>query len=149
METTAITTKSFYSPSLGDIEYEEEQVVIFPSGLIGFEELVSFVLYEREEMRPFVCMVSIEEPAIYFPLLDPRIIDQEYGSENLLSELKSLGITRPNDAFLFCIVTIGKDISQVTVNLRGPLIINPKRMVGRQIILIDSKYMVQHPLSLL
>lgn len=147
METTEVS-KSLLSPSLGEIQYDEDQIIIFPSGLIGFEELTSFVMYENEDLKPFICLVSIEEPAIYFPLLDPRLIDTEYGSDSLRSELKGLGMSSLEDALIFTIVTIGNDLAQVTVNLRGPLIVNPKRMLGEQIILIDSKYMVKHPLQL-
>ena len=149
METTEISKTILHSPSLGEIQYNEDQVIIFPAGLVGFEELTTFVFYENDDLKPLICLVSIEEPAIYFPLLDPKIVDINYGSENLSAEIKGLGINKLEDARLYSIVTIGNELAKVTINLRGPLVVNSKRMLGEQIILINSNYLVKHPLQLL
>lgn len=148
METVEVISKRIYSPTLGEIEYDEKMVILFPSGIIGFEELTSFIVYEREEFNPFVCLVCLDEPTIYFPLVYPKLVDTTFGSQDLLKEVKSLGLNDINEAEIFCIVTIGEDLSQVTVNLRGPLLINPKHRVGKQIILVDSKYLLKHPLCI-
>ena len=148
MEAAEVFSKRIVSPSLGEIEYDENKVVLFPAGIIGFEEFTSFILYEREEFKPFLCLVCLDEPAIYFPLIDPQFIDKDFGSQGLLEEAKNLGLSSIDEADLYCIVTIGGDISQVTVNLRGPMLINPKRLIGKQIILIDSTYLLEHPLHI-
>jgi flagellar assembly factor FliW len=146
MNATLMESRRVISPTLGDITYDEKEVILFSSGIIGYEELTSFIVYEREEFRPFKCLVSLDEPSIFFPVINPKLIDTTFGSKDLKREAKSLGFKNYHDAEIFCIVTIGANLSQATVNLRGPLLMNSTHMIGKQIILVDSNYLLKHPL---
>lgn len=148
MHAVKVGEKSLFSPSLGEIRFDDSSVVILPAGLIGFEEFTRFVLYEREEFRPFKCLVAMDEPAIYFPLINPLLIDPEYDADEIKAELPNLGMNSLEEAALYAIVTIGDELSRVTANLRGPLLINQTRLIGKQIILLNSDYKLQQPLNL-
>ncbi|MBU3914640.1 flagellar assembly protein FliW, partial [bacterium] len=47
---------------------------------------------------------------------------------------------------VFCIVTMSRDIQEVTVNLQGPLVINPKQKLGHQFVLVETEYTTREKL---
>jgi len=48
---------------------------------------------------------------------------------------------------LLSVVTIRSDPLKVTANLRAPIVVNAKKMLAKQIILVDSDYPVQYPVT--
>jgi len=66
-------------------------------------------------------------------------------SEDILADL---GIEDPEDMVVYVIMTIPHGRPQdMTANLLGPLIINTKSRIVRQIILDDSEYSHRYPIS--
>ena len=61
------------TPHLGELTFTEESIFHFPNGLIGFEDLKRYVLVKREELRPFIWMVALDEPDVSFALADPSL----------------------------------------------------------------------------
>jgi flagellar assembly factor FliW len=45
-----------------------------------------------------------------------------------------LELKRSEDAFVFSFVTVRDDVTEITANLQGPVVLNQKKGVGRQII---------------
>lgn len=70
--------KKIISLHFGELEVSQEYIFHFPNGVLGFEYLRDFVLISEEETIPFKWLVSVEEPAIGFPLLSPWLIELEY-----------------------------------------------------------------------
>ncbi|PWG73689.1 flagellar assembly protein FliW, partial [Enterococcus hirae] len=60
-----------------------------------------------------------------------------------------LGIESPEDALLFCSVTLPEDEDATpTMNLLGPFVVNRHTRVGRQVVLQDEEqYPVRAPLE--
>jgi flagellar assembly factor FliW len=54
-----------------------------------------------------------------------------------------LDIEKPEDALLYCIVTIRENPLESTANLVGPVIINKRKRIGKQVILDDDRYTTQ------
>ena len=63
-----------------------------------------------------------------------------------LEDLHSLGIEREEDVVKLVVSVISEDPLQTTVNLKAPIIINHKRMAGKQIVLSNSDYHTHQPL---
>jgi len=115
----------------GNLEYNEDNVLVFEKGLYGFEELKNFLLIKRDDDL-FFYLNSIEEPEIAFPLIGVRIIDDEYPQED--------------DYEAFAIVKFNKDPKKITVNLKAPVYISQGKKSGYQTIIEDEKYPVEFPL---
>ncbi len=127
----------------GEIEIEDKQLVTFPRGLFGFEELRGFALLDASQ-QPFYWLQSLERVEVAFVLMDPLFFRPDYTPDVDPAELEEIGITGETDALVFSIVTIPENSSQMTANLQGPLILNPRTHVGRQSISANPRWGVRH-----
>ena len=133
-----VLTKAF-----GMIEVNENQKVTFPSGLFGFEALKDYVLLDAEQ-QPFYWLQSLDEEKTAFILIDPFLFRPDYEMDIDNEELRPIGITDPEKAVIFTIVTVPSDNSPMTANLQGPLVINRDSKLGVQAVLTDSRWKTKH-----
>ena len=121
----------------GKIEIEEDNILEFKEGLIGFEEYKKFIIVSDKELEPFFWLVSIDEPSLEFPIVNPFLFFPEYDPE--------LTIESENET-LFTIVSLKKELDKTTVNLKGPLLVNILERKGKQTIINSDKYTPNYPL---
>ena len=50
----------------GELEIKEEDIIEFPEGILGFEDMKKFVIFQMEEGSPLMWMQSVEEAALAF-----------------------------------------------------------------------------------
>ena len=118
-----------------EIPVSDGNLFSFPDGVPAFEEYRQFVLYCNTDMQPFFFMKSIGiNPEISFVCIDPFLINPEYKVRLGRADLDALGIKRSEDAFAFTFVTLRDNPCDITTNLQGPVVLNLKRGIGRQII---------------
>ena len=132
-----VLTKAF-----GPVDVDERQKVTFPSGLFGFESIKEYVLVDAER-QPFFWLQSMEAEHIAFIIVNPFLFRQDYELDIDDELLKEIGISSPEDALIFSIVTI-PPAGPMTANLQGPLIINRKTRIGKQGILTDPRWKTKH-----
>lgn len=134
---------------LGDtverVEVPEEELLIFPRGVVGFEEFGRYALFELE--HPLYLLQAVDDPHVGFLLLEPALVDPAYRVSLSRDDQVLLGLRSGESPDLLCIVTLSVDGRPASVNLRAPVAINPSRGMGAQIILQDSDYPMRHPLS--
>lgn len=130
----------------GNLSIEKENIITLEQGLLGFEELKQFVIVAIEECLPFEWLVSVEDPVVAFPILNPALFFSDYKPSLSKDDLASLDLMKEKDVEMFCIVTLGKKPEDVTLNLKGPLLINMKNKMGKQIVLTEDFYSLHHPL---
>ena len=133
-----VETKAF-----GLIEIADSQKVTISQGLYGFEEYKEFVLFDAEH-EPFYWLQSLADPEIAFILVNPFLFRADYEVNIANDELEEIGVTTPQNALIFVIVTIPQDGSPMTANLQGPLVINKESMTGMQAILPDVRWKTRH-----
>ena len=126
----------------GLMEVDERQKIEFSSGLFGFESIKDYVLIDAER-QPFLWLQSVEAEHIAFILINPFLFRPDYELDIDDDLLKEIGITNPEDALIFSIVTIPPE-GPMTANLQGPLIINKKTRIGKQGILNDPRWKTKH-----
>ena len=124
----------------GNLIIEKENIITFEQGLLGFEELTQFAIIAVEECLPFEWLVSLEDPVVAFPILDPTLLFSDYKPSLTKEELVLLDIKNEMDVEMFCIVTLGETPKNVTLNLKGPILINMKNKMGKQIVLTEDYY---------
>ncbi len=134
-----INTKPF-----GQIEVEEKQIIDFPDGILGFEFERKFVILDSTEHSPFKWMQAYSEPDLAFVIIRPIDFLMEYDLAISPADLESVKTDKVEELLVFAIVTIPSDPSQMTANLQGPVIINPQKKIGRQVISLSDKYKVKH-----
>ena len=134
--------------AFGEIEIDESKVIEFPGGIIGFPDLQHFVLlYDEEQGSNTVkWLQSVEEPGFAMPVLNPLIVKEDYNPSVDDELLKPLGEMNDEDMIVLVTMTIPHEIEKMTVNLRGPVIINSASCKGCQIIIESDEYKVKYPI---
>ena len=139
--TERLKTKPF-----GEIEIDERQIVDFPEGLLGFDYVKKFVVLDSREKSPFKWLQAYDEPGLAFVIIRPIDFMVEY--DLVISPafywLWNIAMKEPGELLVFAIVTIPSNYKDMTANLQGPVIINPKKRVGKQAISLSEKYRVKH-----
>ena len=127
----------------GEVDVDERQRIIFPFGILGFDQLKRYVLLDARQ-QPFYWLQCMDVVDVAFVLINPRIFRPEYELEVDPEELREIDIQAPDDILDFAIVTIPENPARMTANLRGPIIINKRTRVGRQSISLNPKWEVRH-----
>ncbi len=138
-----ITTKVF-----GEITIDDDKLIKFPNGIVGFPDLVDFTLIHDEEKGKdsIHWLQSIQEPAFAMPVMDPLIVRPDYNPEVDDELLKNIGTLVPEETLVLVTVTVPKDLTKMSVNLRGPIIINAAEKKAVQVIVEGEEYPVKFPI---
>jgi len=133
----------------GEIEVDADKVIAFPEGLPGFEDVRKFVLLGNEENAdtPFRWLQSVDRPELAFVVVDPFLIRKDYDIEIPDETCRKLGIRSIEDIQLLSIVVVPADYSQMSINLKAPIIININNRKGLQFVLDTDIYGVRHYIS--
>ncbi|MCL6450622.1 MAG: flagellar assembly protein FliW [Acetobacteraceae bacterium] len=124
-------------------ETDGSQPILFPEGLLGFPEVKRYDLVELPKARPFKWLRAPGgEPC--FVVVDPREFRPDYTVAVPASDLDVLGLEQPSDAEIYALVVIPEDPSRISANLRGPLVINRRKGLGKQVILLSSAFSTRH-----
>lgn len=123
---------------------QESSVVEFPSGIPGFEACRRFLVLTSPELAPLACLRGLDPPEASFLTIDPKLVDVNYDLTLREFERVRLGAGDEPLVWLALVTVVG---NSATVNLRAPIVINPRAMVGCQFIRDDHDYPVHHPLS--
>jgi flagellar assembly factor FliW len=137
-ETMRVITKAY-----GPIEVLDKQKIFFPYGVLGFEHLKYYILFDAHQ-QPFYWLQSLDVVEVAFVLINPRIFRPGYQLEVNQDELNEIGIEQPDEILDFAIVTILDNPSKMTANLQGPIIINRRTRIGRQSISLNPQWKVRH-----
>lgn len=138
-----IKTKAF-----GEVEVADDRIIEFPGGIVGFPNLTKFTLLHDEEkgVATIHWLQSIDEPAFAMPVMDPLLVSPTYNPEVDDELLKPIGDLTAEDLLVLVTVSVPKDITQMTANLRGPVVINSATKKAVQIILEAEDYQVKFPI---
>ena len=124
----------------------EQKIITFKDGLPGFENHKKFeIIINEDEHNPFHTLKSVDSSELSFIIIDPYIFKPDYDFE-LKDELaEKLEIQDIKDVSVYSIVTIpSEDYTKITANLLGPLIVNTRNGVAKQIALNDTRYSTKH-----
>jgi flagellar assembly factor FliW len=121
-------------------------VVVFAEGLPGFESCREFVVVVSPETQPFTVLQGVSADGPSFVAIDPRLVDPNYEATLDGPTRARLAVDERAPLLWLAIVAANEDGS-ATANLRAPVVINPGTMQGIQVISVESRYPVAHPLE--
>lgn len=138
-----IKTKVF-----GEITIDDDKIIDFPNGIVGFPELVQFTLiHDEEKGRDSIhWLQSLQEPAFAMPVMDPLFVCPDYNPEVDDELLRNIGELHPEEMLILVTVAVPKDLTKMSVNLRGPIIINAAEKKATQVIVEGEEYPVKYPI---
>lgn len=131
----------------GTIDIEEDKVIEFPMGIIGFENLKKFALIydsEKEERSKISWLQSMDEPLMALPVINPIDIKEEYNPVIEDELMKIIGDPADADVLIFVSMSIPSDMTKMTANLKAPIIINTVSRKAMQVIVENSEYEIKY-----
>ena len=130
----------------GKVQIKEEDIITFPQGIPGFVEEKEYVLLPLGDESPFVVLQAVNNSNLAFITLEPGNFIKGYEfeiSDNVVDKLK---IEENKDVIVLAIATVKDKMSEMTVNLAAPVVINIKEKLGKQVILDREDYPVKYQL---
>jgi flagellar assembly factor FliW len=134
------------SGAFGEMDVDRRDIIRFPDGLPGFEHSRAFVLLASEENAPLQYLHAVEGAPASFLAIDPRFVLENYRCELNAADEHRLGAAE-GDPLLWLALVMVESNGAITVNLRAPLVVNPKRMVGHQMMPHQCLYPLRHVLT--
>lgn len=129
----------------GEVEISEQQIIDFPDGILGFDDVRKFVLLDaHDENSPLKWLQAYDEPELAFVIIRPVDFMKEYELVVSMNDIEAVGAETAENLLVFAIVTIPTNPSDMTANLQGPIIVNPDKRLGRQAISLSDRYSVRH-----
>ena len=105
-----INTKVF-----GEIEIEDDKIIHFPSGIIGFPYLTDFALVHDEEkgVGAIHWLQSVQEPAFALPVMDPLLVQPAYNPEVDDELLEPIGQIVEEELLVLVTVSVPSDLTKI------------------------------------
>jgi len=128
----------------GRLSVEDERIITFPGGLLGFPDHTRFALIQTGEENYFFWLQSVDEPSLAFVVTDPSIFFKDYEVPIREEAEQELQLTDHSFAQLF--VICNKVGDWLTGNLLGPLVVNAQNRTGQQVVLTEKKWTTRQPL---
>lgn len=121
---------------------EEKRLILFPKGLVGFEQQRKFALLRLRDDSAFFLLQSSTEPNLGLMVTDPYVFLPDYRIRIGSAEQELLRLKNIREAVVLVTVTIppGKPEDAV-INLVGPLVINIRSRRGMQV----PQNLLHHP----
>jgi flagellar assembly factor FliW len=128
----------------GFLDVEEDRLMTFSRGLLGFPRHTRYALVEPAGESYFCWMQSVDDAALAFVVTDPKIFFKDYEVPVREETVTELQLTDPAD---LQVLTICNKVGDwLTGNLLGPLLVNSKNRLGSQVVLTEKKYTTRQPL---
>ncbi len=129
----------------GEIEYQPENLLHFPEGLIGFESLHDFIVMPNQKEGPLFWIQSIEDPQIAIILTDPSNFFPDYQVVPDQQERQKLQLAEDDPCFALAVVSVNPE-RQISLNLAAPILFAPASNRAMQVILEGTKHQIRTPL---
>jgi flagellar assembly factor FliW len=122
--------------------------VVLPLGLLGFERVKNYSILTKPEEDPFLWFQMQDNPKHAFLVVQPWSLVPDYQPDIDEKDVQFLELAAPSDAFILNTVTVHAN-QEATINLKGPIIINRRTGIGKQVIPNNAaQFPVRHPLPL-
>lgn len=128
----------------GEIEIEEEKIIHFEEGLLGFEKSRKFTILSGEADSLFKWLQCVDDGSLAFIVVEPDLFIDGYFLDLSESDVRKMEVEAPGDVNILCIVTIPEDTRKISANLQGPIVINSRRKVGRQVISTNESHKLRY-----
>ncbi|NMC42965.1 MAG: flagellar assembly protein FliW [candidate division Zixibacteria bacterium] len=128
----------------GELDVPDTLIIRMTKPVLGFEQLKRFVIVETADFEPFKWFQAVDDPQVAFVIVNPLLFFPEYGVEVNPREIDELRVSDVRDVDTYAIVTIPQDFTRMTANLQGPILVNTRSNLAKQLVLVNSTYRIRH-----
>ena len=132
----------------GEIDIDESKIITFVNGMVGFPDMKKFtIIYDEEKQNKggIMWFQSLDEPEFAMPVMEPTVILPEYNPTVNDELLSPLGELTSDNLYVLVTVTVPSDITKMTANMKGPIIINTDTLLASQIV-VENDMQVRFPI---
>ena len=133
-----------HTSRFGEVDVDQNRIMKFPKGLLGFPDESQYVLLDAGQDSYFWWLQSIEFSELAFVVTDPSYFVPTFKVPIRVEQMNELGISSLDEAQVF--VVVNKRDSWLTGNLQGPLVVNVASRTGEQLVLSDRLFTTRVPL---
>ena len=119
----------------GQVQSGQEEVIIFPQGLIGFEASRHWLIIPDPENSDVAWLQSISQPQVALPVISPRKFAPDYKVNVPTRQLAPLKLRSSDQVYILNVVS--KSGKTLTTNLRSPIVVNLTQRLACQVITTD------------
>lgn len=127
---------TIHTQRFGTIEHSKDAAINFPGGIFGFELHRAWLLLGDSEHGSLYWLQSVEQTDLSFPVVDPREFIADY---ELRVERGQLDHVYSEGESLMVLSVLTQYDDHLVLNLRNPIVINPKFSSGRQVVASDNQ----------
>lgn len=128
----------------GAVEVDQERVIVFGRGILGFPRYTRYVLIQPEPDSTFYWLQSIETADLAFVVTDPLLFVPDYQVPLREETRQDIGLADLSEASVLVIVNKVGDM--LTANMQGPLVIHANTRAAAQVVISERKYQTRHPI---
>ena len=122
------------STRFGIVEVDESIVLTFDQGMIGFPDQHRYAILKQREDSVFMWLHSLDDGALAFPIVLPWVFYWDYEVDLSDADMAAIGVERADQISIYCVVNVGADVRNATVNLFSPIVIHNGERRSRQVI---------------
>ena len=128
------------SQRFGTLDINEEELLTFPHGVIGFPTEQRFALVPHHGSGYIAWLQSTSTPGLAFPVVSAHAFGDRYPDVPVESAARDVGVEGEEDALAVMVVLCALANQPATVNLLAPIVVNAATRKGAQIILEGTRY---------
>ena len=128
------------SQRFGVVEFDDDAVLNFPAGIIGFAREHSFALIPHQGSTYLAWLQSLTKPELAFPVVSAHYFLNGYPDIPVSPAAHAAGLQGSEDDFAILVVLCAPIGQPATVNLLAPIVINTETRTGAQVILDGSRF---------
>jgi flagellar assembly factor FliW len=135
----------------GELDVEQENILMFPNGILGFENCTKYSLFHEEKDQPMVFWLqSMDDPEVVFSVVDPAAFGLNFQISLTDDEAKLMEAQDTKDIAVMLmlyrpLMEAGDNLvlsAGVAANINGPLLINLSSKRGMQKLMLPGTGMV-------
>lgn len=128
----------------GRLTVDDDRIMTFPRGLLGFPDRARFALIQTGEENYFFWLQSVDDANLAFVVADPSIFFKDYEVPLRDETIQELNLTDLGASQVF--VICNKVGDWLTGNLLGPIVVNASNRIAMQVVLTEKKWTTRQPL---
>jgi flagellar assembly factor FliW len=121
-----------HTTRFGTVDVDPHDVILFPTGLLGLDNCLHWVLLADANNDSLGWLQSTTHGDVALAVVSPRRFVPDYDVRVPRSALAPLALESLDEAQV--LVVVGKNEGRITLNLKGPLVVNLRRRLGCQVV---------------